>query len=119
MEVLFIVLNDLSYLDEIFKKFLELEVRGATILDSKGMARAIMDNEGLNFLLSGPFQRSLDDEQKNSKTIFTVVPEGQKAEDIVQAVRKIVEHSKKQVIGFMFTIPVSGIYTMKPKHITK
>ncbi|MDY0211064.1 MAG: hypothetical protein RBQ91_06660 [Acholeplasma sp.] len=117
MEVLFIVLNDLNYLDDIFAKFVELEVRGATILDSKGMARAIMDNEGLNFLLSGPFQRSLDEEQKNSKTIFTVIPEAKKVEEVVNAVRKIVEASKKQVIGFMFTIPVSGIYPMKPKNL--
>ncbi|HKM29424.1 MAG TPA: hypothetical protein VJZ51_01530 [Bacilli bacterium] len=117
MEVLFIVLNDLTYLDEILAKFVELKVRGATILDSTGMARAIMDSEGLNFLMSGPFQHSLDREQKNSKTIFTVIPEGYNTVEVVNAVRKIVEKSKKQVIGFMFTVPVSGIYTMKPKHI--
>lgn len=119
MEALFIVLNDLTYLDQILSEFVELKVRGATIIDSMGMARAIMDSEGLNFLMSGPFQHSLDQEQKYSKTIFTVIPEGQKTEEVVDAVRKIVEKSKKQVIGFMFTVPVSGIYPMKPKRIVK
>lgn len=119
MEVLFIVLNDLSYLDKILERFVELKVRGATMLDSTGMARAIMDSEGLNFLLSGPFLHSLDQEQKMSKTIFTVIPEGKKTEEVVDAVRKIVEDSKKQVIGFMFTVPVSGIYPMKSKRIEK
>ena len=42
MEALFIVLNDLSYLEAILQRFVELRVRGATIIDSMGMARAIM-----------------------------------------------------------------------------
>lgn len=119
MEVLFIVLNDLSYLDQIFAKFLELKVRGATILDSTGMARAVMDNEGLSFLLSGPFQHSFLDNEKQSKTIFTVIPDEEKAKEVIQEIRMIVENSKKHVIGFMFTVPVSGIYPMKSKHTNK
>lgn len=119
MQALFIVLNDLSYLEQILSKFLELKVRGATIMDSQGMAAAIMNNEGMNFIFSGPFQRSLDNDQKASKTIFSVIPEVEKVEEVVTEVRKIVEKSKKQVIGFMFTIPVSGIYPMKPKFIEK
>lgn len=117
MEVLFIVLNDLSYLDQIFAKFLELKVRGATVLDSTGMASAIMANEGLNFMLSGPFQHSFGDNDKKSKTIFTVIPDAEKAKNVIREIRAIVENSKKHVIGFMFTVPVSGIYPMKPKHI--
>lgn len=117
MEVLFIVLNDLSYLDQIFAKFLELKVRGATILDSTGMARAVMDIEGLNFMLSGPFQHSFSENDKKSKTIFTVIPDAAKAQEVIAEIREIVEDSKKRVIGFMFTVPVSGIYPMKPKHI--
>lgn len=119
MQALFIVLNDLSYLEQILSKFLDLKVRGATIIDSQGMASAMMNSEGLNMLLTGPFQRTLDNDQKGSKTIFSVIPEPEKVEEVVSEVRKIVEKSKKQVIGFMFTVPVSGIYPMKPKFIEK
>jgi hypothetical protein len=117
MEALFIVLNDLSYLEPILNRFIDMKVRGATILDSMGMARAIMNSEGMNFISSGPFQRSLDNDQKQSKTIFTVIPEGQDAKVIVDEVKKIVSTSKREVIGFMFTMPVSGIYPMKPKKL--
>lgn len=117
MEALFIVLNDLSYLEAILQRFVELRVRGATIIDSMGMARAIMDSEGMNFYSSSPFQRSLSDDQKSSKTIFTVIPEGQDASGIVEEVKKIVASSKREVIGFMFTVPVSGIFPMKPKNL--
>lgn len=116
MQILFIVLNDLSYLDRILQKFIELQVRGGTIIDSQGMAAAIMQNEGMTGLLNGPFSRSLSNDQKGSKTIFTVIPEAEKAKFIVKEIQKIVETSEKQVIGFMFTMPVSGIYPMHPKH---
>lgn len=115
MQILFIVLNDLSYLDRILEKFIDLQVRGGTIIDSQGMAAAIMQNEGMMGLLSGPFARSLSNDQKSSKTIFTVIPEAEKAQLVVKEIQKIVEGSKKQVIGFMFTMPVSGIYPMRPK----
>lgn len=115
MQILFIVLNDLSYLDRILEKFLELEVRGGTIIDSQGMAAAIMQNEGLHSLLSGPFARSLQNDQKSSKTIFTVINEEEKAKRVIAEVQQVVANSKKQVIGFMFTMPVSGIYPMRPR----
>lgn len=115
MQILFIVLNDLSFMDKILAKFLELKVRGATLIDSQGMAAAIMQNEGMTGLLSGPFSRSLENDQKESKTIFTVIPEDEKVQEVVREIQSIFEHSKKQVIGFMFTMPVSGIYPFKPK----
>ncbi len=116
MQILVIVLNDVSYLDEILEKFVDLEVRGGTILESQGMASAIMQSEGLHSLMGGPFARSLDKDQRTSKTIFTVIPEEEKAKEVVAAVQKIVSTSSRQVIGFMFTMPVSGIYPMKPKN---
>lgn len=115
MQILFIVLNDLSYLDKILEKFLDLHVRGATIMDSQGMAAAIMQNEGLHSLLSGPFARSLENNQKSSKTIFTVIPEEEKVNEVVKTVQEIVGESHKKVVGFMFTLPVSGIYPLKPQ----
>ncbi len=114
MQILFIVVNDLSFLDKILAKFLELKVRGATIIDSQGMAAAIMQSEGMASLLHGPFSRSLSDDQKASKTIFTVIPEEEKAKEVVSQIQLIMTHSKKEVVGFMFTVPVSGIYPLKP-----
>ncbi|MGI6713540.1 MAG: P-II family nitrogen regulator [Bacilli bacterium] len=117
MNVLFIVLNDLAYLDEILEEFVELKVRGATIIESQGMASAILHSEGLNFLMQGLFKGRTDEEQKYSKTIFTVIPDEETLQKTLAAVHKIVERSRKKTIGFMFTVPVSGIYPLKPKKI--
>ncbi len=115
MEILFVVLNDLRYLDEIFEKFLELRVRGATIIDSQGMAAAIMKSDGLTSLMSGPFARSFEHADQTSKTLFTVIPEPEKVKEVVSAIQEIMARSRKDVVGFMFTMPVSGIYPLRPR----
>ena len=115
MQVLFLVLNDLSYLDKVLEKFVELKLRGATILDSEGMAQAIMKNEGLfGALLGGPFAKS-SVTQGSSKTIFTVIPEEEKVKVVVEEIRNLIGEAHKNGAGFMFTLPVSGIFPIKHK----
>lgn len=115
MQILFIVLNDLTHLQEILEIFIKLEVRGATILDSEGMAKAVLEYEGLSFLLGGPFERTLPKKVSGSKTIFTVIPEAEKVPEVVEKIQKALTNTSEKVIGFMFTMPVSGIYPLKPK----
>ncbi len=111
MEVLVIVLNDLNYLDSILEKLIELKVRGATILDSEGMASALRHQDIFKMLFTGPFQKS--DQESYSKTIFSVIRDKETVEKAIQEIKQIVSDSKKNVIGFMFTSPVSGIYHMR------
>lgn len=114
MQILFIVLNDLTHLQEILEIFIKLKVRGATILDSEGMAKAVLEHEGLSFLLGGPFERMSPKKVGGSKTIFTVIPEAEKVPAVVEAIQNALTNTNEKVIGFMFTMPVSGIYPLKP-----
>lgn len=111
MEVLVIVLNDLDYLDSILEKLIELKVRGATLLDSEGMASALRHKDIFKMMFTGPFQGS--DRDNHSKTIFTVIPNKEEVLGIVNEIKKIVNGSDKKAVGFMFTAPVSGIFPMK------
>ena len=43
MYVLIVVLNAIDYLEDILSGFLDQGISGATILDSQGMGRAIVD----------------------------------------------------------------------------
>lgn len=113
MQILYIVLNDLSHLPNILDTFVKLKVRGATILDSEGMAKAVLEYEGLNYLLSGPFQEINLKKIGSSKTIFTVIPKDEQVPIIVEEIQKVLADSHEEVIGFMFTLPVSGIYPLK------
>ncbi len=117
MQVLFIVLNDLSYESEILKVFIDKKVRGATIIDSEGMARAIMKNEGMNFFFDGPFAQSFPKSAGGSKTFFTVIPKDELLGELVASIQELLFTSDQETIGFMFAVPVSGIYPLKKKHI--
>lgn len=115
MQILFIVLNDLTHLQEILEIFIKLKVRGATILDSEGMAKAVLESEGLSFLLGGPFEKMLPKKVEGSKTIFTVIQDEEQVPVVVETIQNALTNSHEKVIGFMFTMPVSGIYPLKPK----
>lgn len=115
MQILFIVLNDLDYQQKVLEIFLEHNVRGATILDSEGMAKAVLEYEGLGMLLGGPFAQSIPTNPSRSKTIFTVIPDDSVMPELVEKIRKTLEDSDQRTVGFMFALPVSGIYPIKSK----
>ena len=45
MHVFFLVLNKTGVVDELLKEFVNINVRGATIIDSMGMGRALMKSD--------------------------------------------------------------------------
>ncbi len=115
MQVLFIVLNDLSYEKEILKVFIEKKVRGATIIDSEGMAKAVLRNEGTDIIFNGPFANSLPNNIGSSKTFFTVIPNDELLQELVAEIQRLLLSSNSQTVGFMFAVPVLGIYPLKKK----
>lgn len=111
MEALFIVINDLEHVQDVLETLIELNVHGATILDSQGLAQAILKT-GLGDLFHiGPY--SYDDYPHN-KTIVSVMKQ-EKVKEVVSAVREILSETARPGVGFMFSIPVSNIYTIGGK----
>ncbi len=104
MKLLFIILNKEEYLDEVLEAFLELGLKGATIIDSVGMGRILAYEipifAGLRSLLPGnrPF----------NKTILTLVEE-EKIDDIVAAVEQIIGSFEKPGTGIAFSVPVDFV----------
>ena len=111
MQVLFIVLNKTKYLDDILARFLEIGVKGATILDSQGMAGAITRQEGdmPNF---GFLHSFMENAKPYSKTIFTVLKDEQMVETAVRAVKETLGEKARTGAGFMFSVPIGNMYLM-------
>lgn len=53
IHVLFIVLNELDYLDDILAGFVDIGLSGATVLDSQGMANIIVKSSKEHSFLYG------------------------------------------------------------------
>ena len=112
MHALFIVINEVDYIDDILTRFLEIGVRGATILDSQGMGSAIANGNNSDIPLFGSLKRYLDSSRPYNKTIFTIIKGEDLVEEAVSSVKDIVGDISKPGVGLMFTVPIGKVYGM-------
>ena len=104
MHLLVAVLNSPDDLDPILAGFVELGVRGATVINSEGMGRVLSHDipifAGLQTLLnrSGP----------ENRTILTVV-----AAELIDPIISLIQEScgdlEKPATGIIFTLPVDRV----------
>lgn len=106
---LVIVLNDVKYLDDILSSFIELGVGGATIIDSQGMASAIVNGKAQNVPLFGSLKKLLEGSHPYNKTLFAVIEGTELLEKTIKEIQDILFDHKGPGAGFMFTIPVGNI----------
>ncbi|NLM26235.1 MAG: hypothetical protein GX208_09000 [Firmicutes bacterium] len=112
MYALFIVLNQTDFLDEILANFLEAGVKGATILDSQGMASAIMNNENRNIPIFGSLNQFFESARPYNKTIFTVLESEEEVEKAAQIVKDTLGDATKAGAGLMFSVPIGNVYPL-------
>lgn len=113
MHALFFVLNETDYLDEILAKFVDIGVRGATILDSQGMAGALAGSHNKDFPFFGSLKLLFEGARPYNKTIFTVLESEELLEKTVATIREILGDIDRPGVGFMFSIPLSNVYRIK------
>ncbi|KAB3530066.1 hypothetical protein [Alkaliphilus serpentinus] len=108
MHVLFIVLNKTEYLDDILTEFVNIGVKGATILDSQGMASALVNNND-KVPIFGSLRSFLDSSRPFNKTIFTLVETDELLDEAMNSVNRLVGGFNHKGLGIMFSIPVGKI----------
>ncbi len=113
MNALFIVLNKPDYLEELLDKFIEIGVKGATILDSQGMGFAVTHGGDGNGPFFGKIRSIIDNSRPYNKTVFTVIEDEETLEKAVNAAKEVFGDVYEPGIGMMFTMPVGNVYGMK------
>lgn len=113
VHALFLVLNETEYLDDILTAFVDIGVKGATILDSQGMGRALLDNENKQIPLFGSIKSFLNNSHPYNKTIFTILEDDALVDKVVQTVKSILGDMSKPGVGLMFTVPIGKVYGMR------
>lgn len=104
MQLFVMVLNRTEHLEHLLKEFEHSGFHGATVLDSRGMARILHSEEEMPIFYG--LRSILSPERKSSKTIFAVIPDDQtdKAREIVNAVTGGLNAPDS---GIMFAVPIT------------
>ena len=107
MQVFVFVLNRTEHLEHLLQEFSNHGLRGATVLDSKGMARILMNSDEDVPVFYG-LRAILEPERRSSKTIFMVLKDDQvqTARDIVNRVTGGLDHPDS---GIMFAMPLTFV----------
>ena|SRR5690554_5838068 len=111
MKALVIVLNQENCLEDVLSVFVDNGVKGATIVDSQGMASAIVSGDISSIPLYGSLKTLLRGRNPYSKTIFSVIDNDEKLARVVEDVRELLKEAPKPG-GFMFTIPVDDMFLL-------
>ena len=104
MQVFVFVLNRTEHLESLLQAFSDHGLRGATVLDSRGMARILHTEDEMPIFYG--LRAILEPERRISKTIFCVMEDSQVeiARKIVNDVTGGLDHPDS---GIMFALPVT------------
>jgi nitrogen regulatory protein PII len=111
--LLVVVLNKTEKINKILSKFIEVDVRGATIIDSIGMGRTLVPEINTFATILEVFNVGRSRYPEN-KTIFTVIRDEKTLRDAQKIVNEELDNFKEPGTGIMFVVPVSEFTGLAP-----
>ena len=101
MHLLIFILNKEEHLEEILEVFLELDIGGATIVDSMGMGRILAHD----IPIFAGFRSLMQESRPGNKTILTVIDE-KKIPRVIQGIEQICGPLDDAGTGALITVPI-------------
>ncbi|NCQ52777.1 MAG: hypothetical protein GW803_01540 [Caldiserica bacterium] len=111
--LLVVVLNKTEKVNKILQRFLEVDVRGATIIDSIGMGRTLVPEINTFATILEVFNVGRSRYPEN-KTIFTIIREEKTLKDAQRVVNEELDNFKEPGTGIMFVVPVTEFTGLAP-----
>ena len=105
MKLLVFILNKEEYLEEILEAFLELNIKGATILDSVGMGSILAQD----IPIFAGFKNLMRGSRPANKTILTVIPE-KLVKPALQAIEQVVGSLEEPGNGLLFVLDINQLF---------
>lgn len=105
LELLVIVLNKTEFLTDILDGFMDVGIKGATVIDSAGMGHLMAEH--IPFF--SQFAEIEFTDKNHSKTIFTVLNCCEDRNNAVAIVEKHVGDLSEPDSAFIFSVPVNFI----------
>jgi nitrogen regulatory protein PII len=111
MQLLVLILNKKESLDELFDALVQIGVKGATLVESTGMARIIGDD---SHSLFGSIRMLIDPDLESNYMVFMAVNDS-----LVNLVRKTISETlgglDKPDTGVLFGVPITFFDGKVPK----
>ncbi|MCZ0701630.1 hypothetical protein J2T56_000164 [Natronobacillus azotifigens] len=101
MKLLIAIINDPNLMGEILDEFYEEKIKGATVIESKGMAH-IMAHYTPFFARFAEFG---DDGDRN-QTLLVVVHDDEERDKAITCIERIVGDLSKKDTGIVITLPI-------------
>jgi nitrogen regulatory protein P-II 1 len=105
MKLLVFILNKEEHLEEILEAFLELNIKGATILDSVGMGSILAQD----IPIFAGFKNLMQGSRPANKTILTLIPENL-VQPAVKAIEQVAGSLEEPGSGLVFVLDVEQIF---------
>ncbi len=108
--IVFFILNKTEVLDRLLKEFLDNGIKGGTIIESKGMAYELANQE--EFAFFGSLRHLLNPERKSNCTIVLVIHDEQ-LEKVTECVQKVVGDLSEPNTGILVSFPLDYVRGLK------
>lgn len=103
MQLLVLILNKTECLDQLFEELLSIGIKGATVVESTGMARVIGDQ---SHDLFGSIRMLIDTDRESNLTIFMAVNESL-VEKTRQVINEAVGGLENPDTAVLFGLPIN------------
>lgn len=111
MQLVIYVMNKTEMLKKFLKEVSDCGIKGGTILESRGMARELV-NEYNEFNIFGSLRNLVNDSFKTTKTILFVVEEHQ-VNILFEVINRVVGGLDKPDSGIAFSVDISKSMGLK------
>ncbi len=105
MKLMVLVLNKTEDMNELLEGFLDIGIRGATVIESTGMGRIL----STHVPLFGGLSHLFDGDRPANKVIFSIIQHEEKISEAVELTNKIIGDLKEPGTGVVFTIELDKV----------
>lgn len=107
MEMLMVILKKIDLVDEIMQKLAETGVKGGTIVDGTGMAKALVNMDDIPMF--GMLRHMLVDEEKLTSKLLIFVLKEEQIKVTRETIKEVVGNLNEPNTGIMFSIPIKDV----------
>lgn len=102
-----VILKKIDLIDEIMKKLAETGVKGGTIIDGTGMAKALVNMDDIPIF--GMLRHMLVDEEKLTSKLLIFVLKEEQVKVTRETIKEVIGDLSEPNTGIMFSIPIKDV----------